>query len=204
MSKYTRAEQSLVRALMHDYAVARPLNALPPVPQSYPVQQPNSGRWFWRLIPLFAIACPFSIPLFAIGVEFFGKVPEGSRAGLIFSLALLFTVVVLAFTVLPSLVAAASRFNFRFGGRQWAEDKVDSLMSMAALPWKIERTALPNQMVEYRLIVPPDTRESFAGSPTIVMSSHAAEKADLLILSIKEDSRLLEKWSNNSTVAPSR
>jgi hypothetical protein len=66
------------------------------------------------------------------------------------------------------------------------------------LHWKIDRVVLPNKQVEYRLVMPKDEHSQFSGAPAIVMGPRSAEKADLLILVIKEDQRLVDKWTNRT------
>ncbi len=78
---------------------------------------------------------------------------------------------------------------------------MENLLSMANMPWEIARNTLPDSRVEYRLLIPPEDNGILQGSPTIVMSPEAAEKADLLILSIRGDQKLLEKW-HSRTLTP--
>ena len=189
MSKYTRAEESLVRALILEHSTNRTLLQL----QS--PARPKGCLFNWViLIPLVALM----IPLTALMVPLIDEVPELQRAPLVEHVVILALIGLALYFVSPLVSLLQSRRN----GRQWAKDKVDSLMTMAALPWKIERTVLMDKTVQYRLIVPVDSQLTFSGNPTICMGAHAAEKADLLILTVREDHRLVDKWTN--AVVPPR
>ncbi len=183
MNKYQKAASALKRALIHDQELAlakgsKKLEAF----DSVAILKSISEKFSAWIVPILLLCMIGAGPLLIFLMIFAGIIG-------------VFIVLIIG---LLGALHSIQVFQAIRGQSSHAQDKVDTLMSIANLPWEIERKVLDNGYVQYGISIPPEDYKIFPGSPSIQISAQAAEKADLLILAIRADQKLIEKWSNRT------